>query len=474
MKSLITFSLILFLSLQGFSGQILTRIDSLMQLYYEHNNFSGTVLVAQHGEVLFSGGYGYADIGHRIVNDRHMKYRIASNSKQFTAMLILQKVADGRMDLDASIRTYIPDYPQPQGGIITIHHLLSHTSGMPHYAGIPDFFLLYGRQSFEHRAFVELFWDLELLSEPGEKYSYSSFGYYLLGYILEEVSGKRFPEILETRILAPLGMEDTGVEDHRRILTNRAYGYNLVLDGFERAPFRDLSTALATGDMYSSPMDMVKWDRALHEHALLDKEWQDLMFRPNLDGYGYGWRMGYVAFNENDSVRYQQHTGGTNGFTTLGTRLPDDGYYILVFCNTRPGEIRAVENNIIRILYDQEVSFRPSIPVSASRILREEGLQPALEFLTGQMSGEENNNGLRIQDIAGIGADLLSLHRHSEAIAFFELGTKLFPETASAAMMLGDAYRAAGQYNMAIQSYARALLIDPEHQATIQRLKHIW
>ncbi len=468
-----TLLLAFIITLSSFSTGLHSRIDSLLELYYSHNNFSGTVLVARKGEVIYANGFGYASIEHGISNSPEKKYRIASNSKQFTSMLVLQKAAEGKMSLDSAIRAYIPDYPAPQGDIITIHHLLSHTSGMPHYAGIPGFFPKYGRQTFIHRDFVELFWDLDLLFVPGEEYSYSSFGYYLLGYILEEVSGKSFSHLLEERILRPLGMEHTGVEDHRRILKNRAYGYNLVLDGFERALFRDLSTALATGDMYSTPVDMLKWDQALRDHRLLNKSFQDLMFEPNLDGYGYGWRMGYKSFNGNDSVYYQQHTGGTNGFTTIGTRLPEDGYYVLVFCNTRPGEIRPVENNIIRILYGHEVSFRPSLPIAAARILKEEGLQPSLDFLTAQAAEINNNDGMGYQDIARIGMDLISVQRTREAIAFLKLGTELFPESAQAEMLLGDAYLAANEHSKGVKAYARALLIEPENKAIIERIKDL-
>lgn len=471
MKLFMTLLLAFVLTLSGFSTGLHSRIDSLLELYHSHNNFSGTVLVAREGEVIYANGFGYASIEHGIYNSPETKYRIASNSKQFTAMLVLQKAAEGKMSLDSTIRAYIPDYPVPQGDIVTIHHLLSHTSGMPHYAGIQGFFPKYGRQAFIHRDFVELFWDLDLLFTPGEEYSYSSFGYYLLGYILEEVSGKSFPHLLEERILRPLDMEHTGVEDHRRILKNRAQGYNLVLDGFERALFRDLSTALATGDMYSTPMDMLKWDQALRDHRLLSKNFQDLMFKPNLDGYGYGWRMGYKTFNGNDSVYYQQHTGGTNGFTTIGTRLPEEGYYILVFCNTRPGEIRPVENNIIRILYGQEVSFRPSLSIAAARILKEEGLQPSQDFLRAQSAKINDLKGMSYQDIARIGMDLLSLQRASEAIAFLKLGTELFPESAHAEMLLGDAYIADNEPSKAVKAYARALLIDPENTTIIERIK---
>ncbi len=455
-------------------GNLTDRLDSIMELFHTHNNFNGTVLVAQNGEVVFGEGYGYANMEHGIPNSPEMNYRIASISKQFTALLIMQKVAEGKMSLDSTINTYIPDYPSPQGEVITIHHLLTHTSGMPHYAGIPDFFPRFGRQLFEHREFVELFWDLELMSEPGEEYSYSSFGYYLLGYILEEVSGKTFDALLDARILQPLGMHDTGIEDHRQIVTNRAHGYDMVLDGFLRAEFRDLSTALATGDMYASPLDMVKWDQALRDYTLLDKEYQDLKFEPELDGYGYGWRIGHMKLSENDSLYYNEHTGGTNGFTSIGTRLPEDGYYILVFCNTRPGEIRPIREQIVNALYDKPIEFERSVPIAAARILEEEGLQQSMDFLKELAdAGNDNGDELTLNHIAQIGRDLMLLDRYREATDFLALATRLFPDSPRAQMLLGDAWYAAGEEENAVTAYARALLLDPSHNATLQRLQRV-
>ncbi|MFP4468653.1 MAG: serine hydrolase [Bacteroidales bacterium] len=472
-------------SAPAIQSNLTTRLDSVMELFHQHNNFNGTVLVAQNGEVLFTKGYGYANMEHHIPNGPDMKYRIASNAKQFTSMLVMQQVAEGKMSLDSTINTYIPDYPSPQGEIITIHHLLTHTSGMQHYAGIPGFFPRFGRQLFEHKDFVKLFQELELMTEPGENYSYSSFGYYLLGYILEEVSGKKFDQLLDERILHPLGMSDTGIEDHRKIIENRAHGYDMILDGFLRAYFRDLSTALATGDMYTTPLDMVKWDQALREYSLLDKEYQDLIFEPELDGYGYGWRIGHKQMNGNDSLYYHEHTGGTNGFTSIGTRLPDDGYYILVYCNTRPGEIRPISQQIVNVLYGKEVEFERSIPIAAARILEEEGLQQSLDFLkelaaasnaeAGGNSTEASSNDvedeLELSHIAQIGSDLMLLDRNEEAVDYFSLGTRLFPDSARAQMLLGDAWHAAGEKDNAVTAYARALLLDPTHNGTLQRLQ---
>lgn len=471
MKRLSLILIICLFAAPVFAGDFATRIDRLMNLYHTHNNFEGTVLVARDGEVLFTEGYGYANREHRVPNGPDIKYRIASNAKQFTAMLVLQKVAEGKMSLDSSIRAYIPDYPAPQGDRITLHHLLTHTSGMPHYAGIPDFFPRFGRQAFAHRDFVELFWDLELMTDPGEEYSYSSFGYYLLGYILEVVSGMDFDELLATRILQPLDMHNTGIEDHRQVLQGRAQGYDMVLDHFFRAYFRDLSTALATGDMYATPYDMVKWDAALRDYRLLDKEYQDLMFEPYKNGYGYGWNIGYRSLGEHDSLYYHQHTGGTNGFTTIGTRLPEDGYFILVYCNTRPGEIRPVMDDIISILYDREVDFRPSVTIAAARILEEEGLHQALDFVRDLATEKEDEERVTEQVLSHLGRQLMVLERRKEAKEFMLLNTELFPESARAYMMLGDAWHALGEREKAIHSYAKALLLDPSHEGALWRIR---
>ena len=457
------------------SSDLQHRLDSMMNLFHGHNNFSGTVLVAQNGEVLFSRGYGHASIEHDVPNGQTTKFRIASITKQFTSMLVMQMVAEGHMKLEDPIRLHIPDYPAPQGDIVTIHHLLSHTSGFPHYAGIPDFFLLYGRKAFEHREFVELFWELDLVYEPGTDYSYSSFGYYLLGYILEEVSGKAFDRLLQERILEPLGMTDTGVVDHREVLLNKASGYDFLLNGFAMAEFRDLSTALATGDMYTTPLDMVKWDQALREHRLLEKRYQDKIFSPNISGYAYGWNVGYRPLAEGDSIWFAQHTGGTNGFTSIGTRLPGDGYYILVFCNTRPGEIRPIEQAIVSQLYGLDYEFRPSAAIAAARILEVGGLEQALQFFQNaaaeQAEGAISRYEVTAGDIGRIGTDLLQLKQYEEALAFLELGVNLFPESVQALLMLGDGFHQAGMEELAVYSYARALMLNPRHRGALERVK---
>ncbi len=357
MRTVFISFIVLLFAVAGCKDATERKIDELMQHYQENDLFNGSVLVAKDGEIVYAKGFGYANHELDVENTPVTKFRIASVSKQFTSMLVMQMVAEGKMDLDATIREYIPDYPEPQGDIITIHHLLSHTSGFQHYAGIPNFTPDYSRQPWEHRDFVELFWDLDLQSEPGERYSYSSFGYYLLGYILERVSGKDFDQLLWERVLQPAGMYNTGLDDHITILKNRASGYRVRGDSLVNAVFRDMSTALATGDMYSTVTDMVLWDEALRNNTLLDEEYQSLIFTPNLSNYGYGWRINYVKFNENDSILTHSHGGSTNGFQCLSTRIPEDGYIVTVLANIRPMPRSEIMDNLINILYDQPVEI---------------------------------------------------------------------------------------------------------------------
>ncbi len=345
--------IILFLVVTGCKDETERKIDELMQHYHEKELFNGSVVVAKEGEVEYARGFGNASHEHNVPNRPETKFRIASVSKQFTSMLVMQKVAEGKMDLDDTIREYIEDYPEPQGDIITIHHLLSHTSGMPHYGPFePQFSPDYSRQPWEHRDFVEVFWDFDLEFEPGEEYSYSSIGYYLLGYILEKVSGKDFDELLDERILHPLGMYNTGLVDHVTILDNKAGGYSIEEDSLILAEFRDLSTALATGDMYTTVLDMVLWDEAIRNNTLLEEEYQSLLFEPNISDYGYGWRISYMDLNENDSVLTHSHGGSTNGFQCLTTRLPEDDYFVTVLANVRPIDRSEIVENIVKILYD--------------------------------------------------------------------------------------------------------------------------
>ena len=201
------------------------QVDKLLNLYHEYGKFNGSALVVDKGEVVYKKGLGMANMEWQIPNQPDTKHRLGSITKQFTAMLILQLAAEGKLDLQAPISDYLTEYPNRHDPQITTHHLLTHTSGIPNYTAFPGFFKDESRNPYTPDEFLKKFEDKELDFAPGEKFSYSNSGYFLLGVIIEKVSGKSYETMLHEKIFTPLNMNDSGYDHHEEILKNRATGY---------------------------------------------------------------------------------------------------------------------------------------------------------------------------------------------------------------------------------------------------------
>ena len=219
-----------FFSLVAFQSQALAqdkaaKIDELMAQYHKNNQFMGTVLVAESGKVIYKKGFGYANVEWEIPNTTDTRFRIGSITKQFTAMLILQLVEQGKVKLDGKVTDYLPDYRKETGDRVTVHHLLNHTSGIPSYTGMPTFFKDVSRNPYGVEEFVKKYASGDLEFEPGSKFVYNNSGYFLLGAIIEKVTGKPYDQVLKENILDPLGMKDTGYDRHDTIIKKRASGY---------------------------------------------------------------------------------------------------------------------------------------------------------------------------------------------------------------------------------------------------------
>jgi CubicO group peptidase (beta-lactamase class C family) len=325
-------------------------INKVVQSYYNQEKFIGSILVADSNRIILKKGFGYANAELKVKNSSSTKFRIASMSKAFTALLVLQFVEEGKIHLDSTVSTYLQNYPKENGNRIKIHQILSHTAGIPHYQSMPDFFFYNSFLPYKHEEFIKLFWDKELLFEPGTNFSYSSFGYYLLGYILEAISGKSFAQLAKERIFDKLKMKNTSVDNHKTILLNRASGYEKVNKELVNADYRNMSTALATGDLISTVEDLYLWDRALYKNELISTESKVLFFKPNLNNYGFGWYNKIVAVPEKDSVRAVYHTGSTNGFRSIIYRLVDKKAVIIILGNLDSSDIYGLSDAIKNIL----------------------------------------------------------------------------------------------------------------------------
>lgn len=303
------------------------------------------VLVIKNGRVLFQRGYGVTDLRSLRRIDARTNFRLASVTKQFTAMAIMLLVHDGRLHYDDRLADVFPDFPE-YGHAITIRHLLNHTSGLEDYEDLmpPSDPNLPVEQTQIQDAGV-----LDLLKQqkhakftPGTKWAYSNSGYVLLGLIVQKVSGKSFPEFLHDRIFAPLGMDNTiAYVRGKNEVPNRAFGHSLKEGAWQETDQSSTSATLGDGGVYSSLEDLAKWDRALRENKLLSEREMQAALTPvevpqgqvtEPDGspaaYGFGWFL-----NPYKGRRRLWHYGETMGFRTTIQRFDQEKLTIVVLCN---------------------------------------------------------------------------------------------------------------------------------------------
>lgn len=443
------------------------KIAELMRTYEEFKQFNGSVLVAENGEVIYKDGLGMANFEWDIPNTADTKHRLGSITKQFTAALILLLVEQGKIELDKPINTYLLDYPESTGSKITIHHLLTHTAGVPNYTSFPNFFKDLSRNPYTPKESTELFKDKELDFEPGEKFSYSNSGYNLLGYIIEEVTGKTYEEALEEMIFTPLNMEDSGYDHHERILKKRATGYQKSGNQYKNSPYLDMSIPYAAGSLYATAEDLYKWDRALKNDELLTKASKKLMFGEYASAwggsYGYGWHVSYIPLEKgDDSLKVISHGGGINGFNTNILRIPEDDNLIVLLNNTGGANLNAITLNIKNILYDEAyTSPKQSIALVLLEKINAEGLDAGLVKFEELLKMDSFQ--LIESEMNSLGYQFMGENKTEEAIEIFKLNVNQFPESSNTYDSLGEAYLKIGNEELALKNYKIAYKMNPKN-----------
>ncbi len=298
-------------------------LDEFITPYVEDGHFSGSILIARGDDILVSKGYGMANLEHDVPNTPQTKFRIGSLTKQFTAMAILLLQEQGQLSVQDPVCDYVPDCPEAWQPI-TIHHLLTHSSGIPNFIDSPDF-----RETMALESTVEdtlkRFRDKPLrFSPPGLTYDYSSSGYVVLGYIIERVSETSYAEYLRENIFEPLNMMNTGYDFNDIVLKDRASGYLRVgANEFRNAAYIHMSVVHAAGGLYSTVEDLYLWDRALYTETLVSQDSLDMMFTR-----GYGW-----GITEDMNHRIIAHYGKLPGFYASIERFIDDDVVIIALSN---------------------------------------------------------------------------------------------------------------------------------------------
>ncbi len=433
------------------------KIGTYLEAHHAHREFHGTALVAEHGEIVYQGTFGIANADWGIKNRLDTKFQLASITKQFTAMLTLLLVKDGKIELDAPIVRYLPGYTPDYGDKVTIHHLLNHTSGIPSYTDRPGFMRRDGKHHLPVTEFVAEYCSDPLEFEPGERFHYNNSGYYLLGAIIEAVTGKTYRAALREHILDPLEMHDTGVDDQYRVLPNRATGYDELLGERHISLWFEMSGAYSAGAMYSTASDLWKWDQALSSQRLLNGELEKRMYTAGAGDYGYGW---FIGRRESDEPKVW-HTGGMPGVSTMISRVSKRGRCIILLCNSSGAEINQATMGIEEILDGSTPRAPTPRPERAlARTILDLGVGAGLERfaeLPQRVRADEIEPAIN-----GMGYMLLGRQRPNDALLLFEFNTRAFPDTANTWDSLGEAHKQVGNSALAIESYRKALELDPD------------
>ena len=450
------------------------KIQEVLALAHKYQQFNGTALVAENGRVVYKGAFGMANMEWGIPNTPDTKFRLGSITKQFTSMLIMQLVSQGKIKLDAKLTDYLPDYRKDTGEKVTIHNLLTHTSGIPSYTGLPNFFQDVSRDPYKVADFVKKYASGDLEFEPGSKFSYSNSGYFLLGAVIERVTGKSYEQVLKENILDPAGMKNTGYDHHDTIIPKRASGYVRTGNGYINAPYLDMSIPYAAGSLYSTVEDLYLWDQVLYTDKLLSAQLKQLMYKPFLENYAYGWGVTNASFKQNGQpVQVITHNGGINGFSTNIARYPNEKNLIVLLDNTSQN-VQPLNDTIENILYNQPYEL-PKMPIVSmlEKTITEKGIEAGIAEYRDLKAKQATKYDFSEPQLNQLGYQLLRTGKVKEAVEIFKLNVEAFPKGFNTYDSLAEAYATMNERDLAILNYKKSLELNPNNTNAVEALKRL-
>ncbi len=473
LRSIIAFLLLLLIQ-TGNAQSKKDKLEALMRSYHQFNMFDGAVLVAEKGKIIYKGAFGMANHEWDIANTVDTKFMLGSVSKPITAILVLIQVQKGLIDLDKTISDYIPEYSKKNGNRITIRQLLSHSSGMPNYDIIKDFFPLISRKNFSRDEYMRLYMDSALVFEPGTNYYYSSWGYFTLGYILERVTGKSYAALMKEDIFDKTGMNNSGSYYHTQIVNKRASGYDYSLGGYTSGDFRDQSNTMGTGDLYSTVEDLFKLHLAISNNTLINKNLTEQMFTPGIRPwrYGFGWFNQNFRYSDTDSVFANYHLGTTEGFLSFLIRIPSTNSLVVFLCNSAPTHFFGIATNLLKILYDKPVVLKQPVHKVLETLLAKSDGKKAVEAYK-RIKADSAHYYIDWLAMDQLGNQLYDLKRYEDARLIFENNAIEFPQRDLACFDLAKTYEKLLRKEDAIIYYKKALALNPGYEEAKNRLKNL-
>jgi CubicO group peptidase (beta-lactamase class C family) len=312
--------------------QLTAEFDKMLSEKFKPGETGCAALVAKNGQIIYQKAFGMANLELNVPMQPDMVFRIGSITKQFTAVAILQLMEQGKLSLQDDIIKFIPDYPT-QAYTITIEHLLTHTSGIKSYTGVPEI-MKNIRMDMKPEELIAQFKNQPMEFAPGTKWNYNNSGFFLLGYIIEKVTGKTYAEYIQENFFTPLGMISSCYGSDTKIIRNRAYGYQPGDDGVVNSDYCSMTQPYSAGSIMSTVGDLFKWHQAVHSYKLVKKETIDKAFTDyklasgDGTGYGYGWFLSHLQGSPTI-----EHGGGIFGYLTSSIYLPEEDVFVALFSN---------------------------------------------------------------------------------------------------------------------------------------------
>lgn len=464
----------LFLSVTGFSQSKADRLAAIMKTYHGYNMFDGAVLVAENGKVIYKGAFGLANREWNIPNTTDTKFMIGSISKPVTAMLTLIHVQKGMINLDKTLADYLPEFKDKPAGIVTIRQMLNHTSGIPNYDIMQDFFPRISRRNWERQEYIKVYMDSALAFTPGTKFHYSSWAYFTLGYLLERVSGKSYADLMKAEVYDKAGMKNSGSYFHTQIVNKRATGYDYQLGGYSSADFRDQSNTMGTGDIYTTVEDLFKFHTAISNNTLLNKNLTEAMLTPGIKptDYGFGWFNKNFLYTDSDSVATNFHLGMTEGFLGFMLRIPSTNSMVVILCNSSPTDFFGITRNLVATLYNKPVSLKEPVHKKMEKLVAEQGAVKAVEAFK-KMKADSAHFYIDWISMNFLAEQLLTLKRYEDARIISENNAAVFPDKDLVMVTMGNIYLKLNRKENAIIYYKKALAIYPGYEEARNRLKEL-
>ena len=341
-------------------GEAIQKFERYVEKKMQIDKFPGLSIGFMKDDFTWVQGFGYSDLENQVKAKPQSSYRMASVSKTFTALAVLKLVEQGKIDLDKEVQTYVPYFPQKKWPV-TVRQLLGHLGGISHYKDYDKEGHFKNHMNTEQA--ISVFKDFELVAEPGTKYSYSSYGFNLLGAVIEEASGQSYGEYIQNNIFKPLGMNDSRMDSPEDIIPHRVSGYRLINGEIKNSEFVDISSRFAAGGTRSTVIDLLKYGKGICERKVLKPETWETVFTSmateegQFTGYGMGWRAAPLKGHFRVG-----HSGSQPETRTHLLIFPNENFVLAVGTNLERADLSPYVNTLCELVLNQDLNSRAFIP----------------------------------------------------------------------------------------------------------------